>query len=197
MPECRSMSQRPLDQLGKRYFGCRRQHVPKSRVPVWEGGEQSGKMRVCTGMGVKAMREGSRADMLVHIPWCMYLLGACFKKKSVPKENNEVFMLWLTEALMLFHSMRAASFLRKTSAVPSGYFCFCSERENGKWAKEKMKCLWQENNVPEATPLNTERQEDRTPFILQLFLCFFTHLIFCLQFISFSSWNIVLYSKKS
>lgn len=129
---------------------------------------------------------------------CRYLLGACFRKKSVPKENNEVFMFWLTEALMLFHSMRATSFLRKTSAVPSGYFCFCSERENGKWEKDKMKCLWQENNVPEATPLNTERQEDRTPFILRLFcVFFFTHLIFYLQFISFLSWNIVLYSEKS
>lgn len=156
--ECRPKSQRSLDQFGKRCFSCRRQHEGKSRIPVQEAGEQNDKMRVCTGMKKKAVREGTRADMLVHILWCMYLLGACFKKKSVPKENNEVFMFSLTGALMLFQSTRAASFLRKTSAVPSGYFCFCSERENGKWGKEKMKCLWQENNVPEATPLNTEKQ---------------------------------------
>lgn len=130
-------------------------------------------MRVYIGMRKKTVQEGTRADMLVHILWCVYLLGACSKKKSVPKENNEVFMFSLTGTLMLFQSIRAASFLRKTSAVPSGYFCFCSERENGKWEKQKMKCLWQENNVPEATPLNTEKQGGQNSIHSHGFWAFF------------------------
>jgi len=68
MPECRSKSQRLLDQFGKRRYGCRRQHVAKSRVPVQAEGNQSGKMRDCTGMREKAMWEGSRADGLVRMP---------------------------------------------------------------------------------------------------------------------------------
>lgn len=119
------------------------------------------------------MQEGSKADMLYADAYAVIyvLLGACFTKKSFPRENNEAFMFWMAKALMLFQSMRAASFLRKTSAVPSGYFCFCREREreSGKWEEEKMKCPWQENNVPGATPLDTEKRKDRTPFVLQLF----------------------------
>lgn len=160
-----------LDKHRKGFFSCRRQHGPKGRVPVQEVGKVV-KRKLLLEWGAKAMEKGHGADMLVHMPWCMYLLGACFTKKPVPKENNGVFMFWMAKALMQFQSMRAASFLRKTSAVPSGYFCFCRERKNAKWGKEKMKCLWQENNVPEATPLNTERQQDRT-FILHLFFCVF------------------------
>lgn len=113
--------------------------------------------------GWRQCGEGAELICRCIYRWCTYLLGSCFRKKSAPKENNEVFMFWLTEALMLFHSVRASSFLRNTSAVPSGYSCFCSKRENGNWEKEKMKCLWQENSVPEAIPLGTERREGRTP----------------------------------
>jgi len=42
--------------------------VAKSRVPVQAEGNQSGKMRDCTGMREKAMWEGSRADGLVRMP---------------------------------------------------------------------------------------------------------------------------------
>lgn len=127
-------------------------------------------------MGAEAMQEGSRDNMPVHILWCIYLLGLALKRIPFLKKTMRFFMFWMTEALTLFHSMIATSFLRKTSSVPSGYFCFCIKTENGKWQKEKMKCLWQENNVPEATPLNTERQQDRIPLILQLFCGFFFFL---------------------
>lgn len=138
--------------------------------------------------GRKEMQKRSRTAMLGNIPWCMYLLGAWFKKKSVPKENNEIFTFWLTKALMLFHSMRAASFLRKTSAVPSGYFCFCSERENGKWEKE--------NEVPltrkQCARSNSFRYRKakgqnsiQSPSVLCLFVGVFYHLIFYLLFIAF------------
>lgn len=145
------------------------------------------------------MQEGSKADMLNTGAYAVIyvLLGACFTKKSFCRENNEAFMFWMAKALMLFQSMREASFLRKTSAVPSGYFCFCRERESGKWEEEKMKCPWQENNVPGATPLNTERQNDRTPFVLQLLCVCVVCLTSSLQFISFPSSNLVLYSEKS
>lgn len=108
-------------------------------------------------------------------------------------------MFWLTKALMLFHSMRAASFLRKTSAVPSGYFCFCSEKENGKRKKGNEVPLTRKQYARSNSFKYRKAKGQNlihSPSVLCLFVGAFYHPIFYLVFISFSSWNIVLYSKK-
>lgn len=162
-------------------------------------GEEGGKMRVCTGRGRKDMQKRSRTVMLGNIPWCMYLLGAWFKKKSVPKENNEIFMLYWPKPWCCSRAWEQHPSLERHQQSQVAISAFVA-RDKMVSERKKMKCLWQENNVPEATPLNTERQKDRTLFILLLFYLFlgaFYHPIFYLVLISFSSWNIVLYSKKS
>lgn len=49
-------------------------------------------MRAFTVTEGKVMQEGSKADMLYAYAVIYVLLGACFTKKSFPRENNEAFM---------------------------------------------------------------------------------------------------------
>lgn len=51
-------------------------------------------MRAFTVTEGKVMQEGSKADMLYADAYAVIyvLLGACFTKKSFPRENNEAFM---------------------------------------------------------------------------------------------------------
>lgn len=131
----------------------------------------------------------------------MYVLaGGLLHKETRSQRKQWGFYVLNGQSLHVVPKHESSILPQKDISSPKWLFLLCRERKNGKWGKEKMKCLWQENNVPEATPLNTERQEDRTSFILHLFflcVCVFAHLIFSLRFISFSSWNLVLYTEKS